>query len=217
MPEPTSEAWAQIRYDYEHTDLPVEDICAAHGISSGTLRDRMRRWHWTRRRARIPLEGPPAVLPLPHSPSKTGVDAVMLGEGRDQCNGPAVSGDTTAPPDSDAAPIGARLQSAAASVLPALETTLARLAGAPMHPRQMEQVARALGSLTRTLRELDGLLVRYGPRKSPANTEELRESLARKLEALVAEEREDTPRRYLAGWNDFAAEAEGPSPEVPGA
>ena len=61
MPEPTSEAWAQIRYDYEHTDRPVEDICAEHGISSGTLRDRMRRWRWTRRRPPIPREGPPPV------------------------------------------------------------------------------------------------------------------------------------------------------------
>jgi len=58
-PELTGEAWAQIRADYEHTDRPVEDICAEHGISSGTLRDRVRRWRWTKRRTPIPLEGPP--------------------------------------------------------------------------------------------------------------------------------------------------------------
>ncbi|MBI4366312.1 MAG: hypothetical protein HY543_05790, partial [Deltaproteobacteria bacterium] len=62
MPEPTLEDWAQIRYDYERTDRPIEDICTAHGISSGTLRDRMRRWRWTRRRPPIPRDGPP---PLP--------------------------------------------------------------------------------------------------------------------------------------------------------
>ena len=62
MPDLTPETWAQIRYDYEHTDRPVEDICAEHGISSGTLRNRMRRWHWTRRRSAIPREGPPAFL-----------------------------------------------------------------------------------------------------------------------------------------------------------
>ena len=61
-PTPTHEAWAQIRYDYEHTERPIEDICAEHGISSGTLRDRMRRWGWTRRRPPIPRQGPP---PLP--------------------------------------------------------------------------------------------------------------------------------------------------------
>jgi hypothetical protein len=42
-PDLLPESWAQIRYDYEHTDRPIEDICAKHGISSGTLRDRMRR------------------------------------------------------------------------------------------------------------------------------------------------------------------------------
>ena len=47
-PDLTLEAWAQIRYDYEHTDRPVDDICAEHGFSSGTLRDRVRRWEWTR-------------------------------------------------------------------------------------------------------------------------------------------------------------------------
>ena len=53
------ETWAQVRYEYEHTDKPVDDICADHGVSPSTLRDRMRRWRWTRRRPPIPAEGPP--------------------------------------------------------------------------------------------------------------------------------------------------------------
>jgi hypothetical protein len=61
MPSPTPEAWAEIRYAYEHTRRPVEDICAAHGISSGTLRNRMHRWGWTQRQRPIPDEGPPAL------------------------------------------------------------------------------------------------------------------------------------------------------------
>ena len=45
MTEPTGdERWTQIRYDYEHTDRPIVDICAEHGISANTLRDRVRRW-----------------------------------------------------------------------------------------------------------------------------------------------------------------------------
>jgi hypothetical protein len=36
----SNDAWAQIRHDYEHTERPVEDICAEHGISSGTVRNR---------------------------------------------------------------------------------------------------------------------------------------------------------------------------------
>ena len=51
--ELTNEAWAQIRYDYEHTERPLGDICGEHGISTGTLRDRVRRWNWTRRRLPI--------------------------------------------------------------------------------------------------------------------------------------------------------------------
>jgi hypothetical protein len=59
VPEPTSEAWVQMRYKYEHTDQPVDDISAEHGISPGTLRDRVRRWGWARRRPPVPREGPP--------------------------------------------------------------------------------------------------------------------------------------------------------------
>src|SRR5436853_464957 len=58
-PELTPEAWKQVRYEYEHTDKPVDDIALDHGVSSSTLRDRVRRWRWTRRRQPISLEGPP--------------------------------------------------------------------------------------------------------------------------------------------------------------
>ena len=61
MPELSPETWAQIRYEYEHTDRPIADICAERGISTTTLRDRRRRWGWTPRRAPIPREGPPAL------------------------------------------------------------------------------------------------------------------------------------------------------------
>ena len=51
-----------------------------------------------------------------------------------------------------------RLQGAVARVLPAIETIVARLAAGATHPREMEQAGRALGALTRALRELNGLL-----------------------------------------------------------
>ncbi|MGB7259015.1 MAG: hypothetical protein WBD48_13135, partial [Pseudolabrys sp.] len=112
-------------------------------------------------------------------------------------------------PDSDAASIGPRLQSAVARVLPALEMTLTRLAGGPMPPRQMEQMARALGSLTRTLRELNGLLARYDTQEEkPLDIDELRRELARRVEGLVARRNEEMPRRYEAAWHEFAAEVE---------
>jgi hypothetical protein len=73
------EAWAQIRYDYEHTERAIADICAEHNISSGTLRDRMRRWGWTRRRAPIPRDGPPPVAPTLPSPSDRAFTPVFDG------------------------------------------------------------------------------------------------------------------------------------------
>jgi hypothetical protein len=64
------------------------------------------------------------------------------------------------------------------------------------------------------LRELNGLLEQHdgagpGANQPPArNIDELRASVARKLAAIIEEERGERPRRYLAGWEEFAAEAE---------
>jgi hypothetical protein len=228
-PELTSEAWAQIRYDYEHTDRPVEDICAEHGISSGTLRDRMRRWNWTRRRAPIPREGPPAVTPqvemtTPNPwplgprlradergelPQQTKVPLIpfatlpLAGGGsagavpHSQGESPAAlphattEAETSAPAASDPASIAPRLQSAVARVLPAIEATLAKLAAGPQRPREMEQTARTLGALMRTLRELNALLSQHPLRSAseyddiPEDIDEFRERLARRIEAFM--------------------------------
>ncbi len=61
MPEPTPDAWAQIRHDYEHTDRPLAHICFAHDITIPMLRYRMKRWEWRRRKPLVPREGPPPV------------------------------------------------------------------------------------------------------------------------------------------------------------
>lgn len=66
-PDLSPDSWAHIRYAYEHTDRPIGDICVEHGISSGTLRDRMRRWHWKRRRPPISRDGPPAAAAVPRN------------------------------------------------------------------------------------------------------------------------------------------------------
>jgi hypothetical protein len=63
-----------------------------------------------------------------------------------------------------------------------------------MHPREMERAARALAALTRTLRELNGLL---GERQAsagrcehcddlPEDIEAFRDELARRIDAFVA-------------------------------
>ena len=48
-------------------------------------------------------------------------------------------------------------------MLPAIEATIHRLAAGPQRPREMEQTARALSTLTRALRELNALLSQHAP------------------------------------------------------
>jgi hypothetical protein len=222
MPDITSDAWTQIRYEYEHTDRPIEDICAEHGISSGTLRDRMRRWRWTRRRAPISCEGPPT-LPGPErdmapqaerigvlatpTPTRTlplsaggSADAVPRSQGESPAHLPhiAENADTSEPAQSDPASIAERLQGAVVRVLPAIEATVAKLAAGPQRPREMEQTARALGTLMRTLRELNALLSQQPLRAGtgghddmpeddlPEDMDAFRNELARRIDAFVA-------------------------------
>jgi transposase-like protein len=161
MPALTPEAWAQIRYDYEHTDRPVADICAEHGISSGTLRDRMRRWHWRRRREPIPREGPPAFLVVEQASAPTGTAMIVA---KPSTPAPAEDGSGAAPPVAalrpaagDAGPLAPALQKAVTTVLPAIQQTLARIAEGRAYPDDAAKTARALETLTRTLRELSGL------------------------------------------------------------
>jgi hypothetical protein len=160
MPALTPDAWAQIRYDYEHTDRPVADICADYGISSGTLRDRMRRWHWRRRREPIPRAGPPACLVVGEASASPETAVIVV-----EPSAPALSDDGrgAAPPIAasqatagDVA-LAPALQEAVTSVLPAIQRELARIAQGRAYPDDAAKTARALEALTRTLRALSGL------------------------------------------------------------
>lgn len=192
----TPEEWAQVRHAYEHTDKPVDDICADHGISPGTLRDRMRRWNWTRRRQPIAAEGPPHVLPIEPALPLVGAPPIGMApvepaalprEGTAGLPAPHAAPRDAVPPD--LALIVPRLQGAVARVLPAIEAIVAKLAAEPMLPREMERAVRTLASLTRTLRELNELLRQYpGPEedRGPADPDEFALMLIHKLEAFKA-------------------------------
>jgi hypothetical protein len=206
MPSPTPEAWAEIRYAYEHTRRPVEDICFAHGITPNTLRRRLRRWGWRMRQPPIPDDGPPrlamptaavepVVPPTPTlSPQGGGAQAESAALVAIHTNP-----DLPADPEAGAALIAERLEGALARVLPAIETTLVRLTASP-HPRETEQAARTLGVLMRTLRELNTLTGRYAPHGDmdettdedthhddapPKDIDEFRFELARRINAFV--------------------------------
>ena len=213
-PDLSPESWTQIRNDYEHTDRPVDDICAEHGISSGTLRDRMRRWGWTRRRPPIPPDGPPPapppappvaataapvsfapVLAAPVSFAPVSFAPVLAAPVADGAAPAAVApADAAAPVETDGRAIELRLRSAVARVLPAIEATLATLATGSAQPRDMERAARVLAALTRTLSELNGLLRLHGaagggafaPGEQNKDIATRRRELAAKLEAFVA-------------------------------
>jgi len=101
------------------------------------------------------------------------------------------------PDAGDPASIAPRLQVAVARVLPAIETIIARLSAGPLAPREMEQTARALGTLTRTLRELNALLAQHPAPVAadedpiPEDIDEFRHELARRIRAFIAA-RQDT-------------------------
>jgi transposase-like protein len=164
MPALTPDAWAQIRYDYEHTDRPVADICAEHGISSGTLRDRVRRWRWRRRRAPIPREGPPAFLVVEQASAPTGTAVIVA---KPSALAPSEDGRGATSPIAalrpaagDAGPLAPALQKAVTSVLPAIQQALARIAKGTHYADDEAKTARALEALTRTLRALSVMLSR---------------------------------------------------------
>jgi hypothetical protein len=216
-PDLSLDVWARIRFDYEHTTRPIEEICAEHGISSGTLRDRMRRWNWTRRRTPIPLEGPPslpwpaeadAAVLSPTRPIRTSAEAPSPANG-ELASVVATDHDTNAEP-LDAEEIGERLQVAVSRVIPAIEQAVDRLTVAPAHPRHAEQAARAVAVLTRTLRELTTLAARY-PTPPPDHDEQvqaMRESLFHRINALI------TQREDNEGGNADAANAEAGTSEA---
>jgi len=198
MPEPTPEAWVQIRHDYEHTDRPLAHICTEHDISIPMMRYRMKLWEWRRRKPLIPREGPPPVPVMPQemaapTPYVTPVHPTPPAFAN------ASAGDPP-PPGEGEEKIVPRLQSAVARVLPAIEATIARLASSAHQPRDMEQSGRTLGALTRTLRELNTLLAQHNARLDaaspavaavpfddmPEDIDTFRINLARRIEAFVA-------------------------------
>jgi hypothetical protein len=198
---PPPEEWEVIRYKYEHTDLTIPEICAEHTISDGTLRDRVRRWGWTRRRAPIPRQGPPP-RPLPVAPAfdtppqpaappaSDPLDATIVPFPVPGVDPPA-PGDAAMPPDDT--PLALRLQRAVERQLTAIETVAARLGGPRAHAGESERAARALATLTRTLRELNTLQSQQpepsaDDDRSP-DIDERRRALARKIDAFLASQR----------------------------
>ena len=202
MPEPTPDAWAQI-HDYEHTGRPLAHICAEHGITVPTMRYRMKRWEWRRRKPLIPRQGPPpvpvmqqemAAAPAPYAvPLHPTPPPQEPAPGRAQAR-PGWEGE-------EPIAIVPRLQAAAARVLPAIEATVARLASGEFNSRDLEKTGRTLATLTRTLRELNALLVQHNAPLQPdddpvpEDIDEFRDELARRIRGFIAARKNEQAAR----------------------
>jgi hypothetical protein len=219
-PLPTPEEWAQIRHEYENTRRSIEDICLAYRNRPNTLRRRVKSWGWTMRRPPISDEGPEPVRP-PEDIAAAELRAPdprlrggERGESAEPCSEP--SRHIAEPPDPR--PASERLQGAATRVMQAIETTSARLTARPVHLREAEMAARALGSLTRVLGELNELLRRHPVQAAddppPEDMDEFRTELARRLESVIERHETQIPAKYEAAWHEFAAEAKRASPEA---
>jgi hypothetical protein len=117
--------------------------------------------------------------------------------------------------EADTAAIVPRLQSAVARVLPAIEALIAKLAAEAQRPREMEQTARALGTLMRTLRELNALLREHPLRAGdddpvPVDIDEFRFELARRINAFVASRRAEKGEEDAASFSVRPRESEDP-------
>jgi len=105
---------------------------------------------------------------------------------------PMSAGDATPapgaePPCNPDTPTALRLQNAVAGVLAAIEAIVAKIGAARVG--ESERLARALAALTRTLREFNTLQGQYEEPvtdDSPADIDEFRLALARKIDAFVA-------------------------------
>jgi hypothetical protein len=195
----TPETWAHVRYEYERTDKPVDDICLDHGVSPSTLRDRMRRWRWTRRYEPVSPDGPPPMPPREtaafHGPLPAGGTASCENASDFAVDLAAQPADVCDEAAADSSQIVPRLRGAVARVLPAIEATVGRLAAGPMPAREIERAARTLTAPTRTLRELNALLGQYpcADDDEPQSVEEFRAELARRIDGIIAQQPGMTP------------------------
>jgi hypothetical protein len=158
------------RERYEETDEPVAEIAADLEIEVGTLYRYMKKWGWRLRSARAPQDLPPILRE---------VAAVR-----------AEVGAPEAPAQGTADDIAARLERAIRTQLAAVERAQARRGGAGRSPQDAERIARILAVLARALKEAQRL---RAPAASvtdddddfPADIDELRRELARRIHAFV--------------------------------
>ena len=183
-PTYTPELLAQARDDFEHTDKSKENIAFDLGVARSTLSNMAVHEGW--RRFVSPTRGlPPAahlrreVKMLEASVAASSSESVLSLAANAQDAMPAI-GDTIE-----------RLYRAVREELAAVESLRARLKSEPQGTQDAERTARTLSSLTETLQKLQRLTCAvpntgFQDDDLPADIDEFRRDLARRIEAFVA-------------------------------
>ncbi|MGB7258687.1 MAG: hypothetical protein WBD48_11475, partial [Pseudolabrys sp.] len=201
------------RRRYEQTDETITAIAADFGVSKSTLQRMAQRLEWVRFVA-PPRDLAPAVklaaeaealTRTPLIPAQAGIqgpvhDAGDPGPGSPLARGRADDCARDEPPLVLPAANStlARLHAAVLEELSAVEAMRARMKSLPQRPPDAALTARTLASLTDTLHKLQRLQCAASPTDTayddmPADIDEFRERLARRIRAFVASRRKPDP------------------------
>lgn len=198
------ELLADLRRDYEQTDIPVDDLAARAGMSKQSFYNWVRTYKWMKRvhvvgRRAAPrhegLEfwGEKAVRDAAAGPPLVEVARVEVQEVATETPEPAAATSAVVVPPGPAHKIdlAARIQRSVERELDGVERVLGLLK--PQDGNEAERAARTLASLARTLREIVSLDDKPSAEPEddddagPRDMDEFRRDLARRIDAIIAE------------------------------
>ena len=215
MPHYSPELVASVVHDYVHTDKPTRQIAADHHIDE---RDVTRIRHAEgvpTRRARV--RALPPEMHEAHEITKRLKAAAHLGTAADAhaknvapsaLNGPApsIAPSLSGESEQDLRALVARLVRLVEQELAAEEATRTELGLLARTPTEAERCARIVASMTRSLRELVRLHAGLAPEQGrnndhdiPADIDEFRRALARRIEACLESREADRGAERAAG------------------
>ena len=221
MPNYTPELVASVLHDYVHTDKPTAQIAAEHHINE---RDVTRIRHIAgvpTRRARVRALPPPmrelheaAIRLKAATPPGAEVGRNTRGEAEhiapQDAAGAMRSAYCALQPEGGLAALIARVQRLVEQELAAEEATRAELGMLARTPAESERCARTVASMTRTLHVLLRMRASAAPEQAPFNhdlpedADEIRNELARRIEAFLASRPVDGGAGGAAGATSVA-------------
>lgn len=187
----------ELRYEYEETNTPIDDLAARADMSRKTFYNWVREQKWT---MRCPGRGGAG-----HSTPLSLFEGKREAAAKTRPRKPAAAKGLCAPPDGTASgadspaagspldrqQLAARIQRSVERELDAIERVLDLLQ--PQNGNEAERAARTLAALARTLREVATLDTDpaaepdHDDDAGPRDMEEFRRELTRRIEAIIAE------------------------------